>query len=93
MSNHSRKDEVPPANRRPNETKRLRRKPDATWACRRYKPREPELPSLKPANRMNWKYASDTPGWATATETQLIGTRAISEPAWATAIDPSQYFH
>ena len=93
MSNHSRRDWIPPASRKPNEAKRLRRKPDATWACRRYTPNECELPSNKPANRVNWKYASDTPEWATATETQLVGTRAISDPAWVTATESSQYFH
>ena len=38
MCNHSRKDWLPHAARKPNEAKRLRRKPDATWSCRRYKP-------------------------------------------------------
>ena len=60
-SNHSRKDWMPPASRKPNEARRLKRKPDATWACRRYTPNERELPLHKPANIMNWKYASDTP--------------------------------
>ena len=71
----------------------MRRKPDATWSCRRYKPQEDELSSHKPANRMNWKYATDTPTWATATENQLTGSRAISDPAWKAAIDSNQYFH
>jgi hypothetical protein len=73
--------------------RRLMRKPDATWSCRRYNPLEPELPSRKAANRMKWKYAIDTPEWATATETQLTETRAISEPAWATAWGSIQYLH
>jgi hypothetical protein len=93
MSNHDKKNWVPPASRKPNEAKRLMRKPDATWSCRRYKPFEPELPSGNDANRMNWSYAADTPKWATATVTQLLGTKAISEPRWATAIDLTQYFH
>ena len=93
MSNHNKKNWVSPASRKPNEAKRLMRKPDATWSCRRYKPFEPELPSGNDANRMNWSYAADTPKWATATVTQLLGTKAISEPRWATAIDLTQYFH
>jgi len=93
MSNHSQRDWVPHAERKPNEARRLRRKPDATWSCRRYNPLEPELPSRKATNRMKWKYAVDTSKWATATETQLTETRAISEPAWATSWDSIQYFH
>ena len=45
---------------------------------------------------MNWKYATDTPTWATATENQLTGSRAISDPRWmseAEAVDSIQYFH
>ena len=96
MCNHSIKDWLPQAVRKPNDAKRLTRKPVATWSCRRYKPQEDEWSSHKPANRMNWKYATDTPTWATATENQLTGSRAISDPWWmsgAAAIDSIQYFH
>jgi hypothetical protein len=89
MCNHTRKDWLPQEARKPNEAKRLYRKPDATWSCRRYKPQGRW-------HTMNWKYATDTPTWATATENQLTGLRAISDPWWMkgeAAIDSIQYFH
>ena len=90
MGNRSKKNWVPPANRKLNGAKRLMRKTDATWSCRRYKPFEPELPSGKDANRMKCNRHNK---WATATVTQLLGTKAISSPGWATTIDLTQYFH
>jgi hypothetical protein len=89
MCNHSIKDWLPQAVRKPNEAKRLRRKPDATWSCRRYKPQGGW-------HTMNWKYATDTPTWAKAGGNQLTGLRAISDPGWmseAEAVDTIQYFH
>ena len=56
MSNHTRTNWVPPSMRKSNNNKRLRRKPDDTWACRRYDPGEPELPSIKKAIRVSWQH-------------------------------------
>ena len=75
MTNH-------PKDRKPNERKRLHRRPDGTYYCRGYSAWEPEQPSGKKANRIHWNYASTTPQWAIDSNTELTGERAISNPAW-----------
>ena len=87
MTNHTVRNFVYPNDRKPNERKRLHRRPDGTYHCRRYSAWEPELPSGKRANRFHWKYAATTPKWAIDSNTEVSGERAISNPAWMYATE------
>ena len=73
---------MPHTGRKSNDTKRLRRRPNGTFHCRRYKPCEPERASGKKANRFHWKHYPSTPQWVVGTNTDLTVERAISDPSW-----------